>query len=305
MNMAAWWPLNWWKQSSWQEIDGAAYECAYAQFGGSVITHPQFIAAVSSLTAMPLRYFGRFEGESLIGAVPTWHSFIAGDKRALKRAKQYEKVDLGNMEVILPFASPTTAIPLHFKSNYLCAMHAAHIQPIHKQLETLSMLKSYSGNEFSKKFQYNRNREWSLLEKAGGVVRDMNEFSLPDIFKWYVELFELRWQKKPKAYATLYEQLNALKNFLTGKILFLHDKPIAMQILFMAHSPEWISVEFLNGGVDPEFYRYSSGSVLTSLNTQWVSNYAQSQGKQLRYSFGLSDADYKSLWCYQVPFYRT
>ncbi len=302
--MVAWWPLIW-RRSGWQEIDCVAYESAYAQFGGSVITHPQFIASVSSLTGIPLRYFGRFDGESLIGAVPTWQSFIAGDKRALKWAKQYEKVDLGNMEVILPFSPKADAVPLHFKSNYLCAMHAAHISSIHKQSETLSLLKSYSGNEFSKKFQYNRNREWRLLEKAGGVVRDMSEFSLPDIFKWYVELFELRWQKKPKAYESLYEQLDALKSFLTGKILFLHDKPIAMQILFMAHSPEWISVEFLNGGVDPAFHHYSPGSVLTSLNTQSVSHYAQAQGKQLRYSFGLSDADYKALWCNQVLFYRT
>lgn len=303
--MVAWWPLNWRKQNGWQEIDCATYEAAYAQFGGSVITHPQFIAAVSSLTTIPLRYFGRFEGELLIGAVPTWQSFIAGDKRALKRAKQYEKVDLGNMEVILPFAPQAGATPIHFKTNYLCAMHAAHISPLHKQPETLSLLKSYSGNEFSKKFQYNRNREWNLLEKVGGVVRDMSEFPLPDIFKWYVELFELRWQKKPKAYESLYEQLDALKSFLTGKILFLHDKPIAMQILFMAHSPKWISVEFLNGGVDPAFHHYSPGSVLTSLNTQWVSHYAQAQGKQLRYSFGLSDAAYKALWCYQAPIYRT
>lgn len=305
MSLVDWWPLNRWGQSGWREIDTAAYECAYAQFGGSVITHPQFIAAVSSLTAIPLRYFGRFEGELLIGAVPTWYSFIAGDKRALKRAHQYEKVDLGNMEVIFPFAPQAYAAPLNFKSNYICAMHAAHIKPLQRQSETLSLLKSYGGDEFSKKFQYNRNREWSLLEKAGGVAHEMSEFSLTDIFKWYVELFELRWRKKPKAYESLYEQLNALRSFLTGKILFLHDKPIAIQILFMAHSPEWVSVEFLNGGVNPEFSRYSPGSVLTSLNTQWISNYAQEQGKQLRYSFGLSDADYKTMWCHQVPFYRT
>lgn len=303
--MVNWWPPNLWRQSGWQEIDSAAYESAYAQFGGSVITHPEFIAAVSSLTAMPLRHFGRFEDGLLISAVPTWHSFIAGDKRALKRAHQYEKVDIGNMEVIFPFAPHASAAPLHFKSNYICAMHTAHIKPLQKQSETLSLLKSYNDNEFSKKFQYNRSREWRLLEKAGGTVREMNEFPLADIVKWYVELFELRWQKKPKAHESLYDQLYALKNFLTGKILFLHERPIAMQILFMAHSPEWISIEFLNGGVDPGFSQYSPGSVLTSLNTQSANHYAQTQGKKLRYSFGLSDADYKALWCHQVPFYRT
>ena len=236
MNVVDRWPLAWrllpwWKQRGWQEIDSAAYESAYAQFGGSVITHPQFIRAVSALTAMPLRYFGRYEEDVLIGAVPTWNSFIAGDKRALKRAHQYDRVDIGNMEVILPFAPQACAVPLHFKNNYISAKHIVQIKSLHQQSETLCFLKSYGNNEFSKKFQYNRNREWRLLEDDGGLARDINEFALADVFKWYAELFEMRWHKKPKAFEYLYEQLDALKSFLTGKILFFQDTPIAIQLL--------------------------------------------------------------------------
>ncbi len=304
MNVRDWQWLNRWHARGWQEIDSAAYERAYADFGGSVITHPQFITAVSTLAAMPLRYFGRFEDGKLIGAVPTWNSFIAGHKRALKRAYQYERVDLGNMEIILPFAPQVCALPLHFKGNYISATHIAQIKSLRSQSETLSLLKNYSQNEFSKKFQYNRTREWRLLEEAGGVVREVDEFSPADIAKWYVELFELRWQKKPKAHEYLPEQLEALKDFLTGKVLFLKDRPIAIQLLFFARSPQWISFEFLNAGVDPDFNQYSPGSVLTFLNTQCAEKFAQEQGKQLRYSFGRSDADYKMLWCHQAPVYR-
>ena len=64
------------------------------------------------------------------------------------------------------------------------------------------------------------------------------------------------------------------------------------------------SFEFLNAGVDPEFHKYSPGGVLTFLNTQTAHDYAAAQGKQLRYSFGRSDADYKSLWCHQVTVYK-
>ncbi|RZA04532.1 MAG: GNAT family N-acetyltransferase, partial [Moraxellaceae bacterium] len=68
--------LDWWRQRGWQEIDRAAYQRAHTQFGGSVITHPEFIHGVSSLTRIPLSYFGCFEGDSLIAAAPVWQSYI-------------------------------------------------------------------------------------------------------------------------------------------------------------------------------------------------------------------------------------
>ncbi len=297
--------LNWWAQRGWCEIDCVTYERASAQFGGSVITHPEFIAAVSSLANMPLKYFGRFEGESLVGVVPTWGSFVAGDKRALKRAGQYNRLDIGNMEIILPFSPQVAAVPMHFKANNISSLHSEQIKNSYRKSETLSLLKSYSDNEFSKKFLYNRNREWRLLEAAGGAVNDISEFPLADVFNWYVNLFELRWKKKPKAFEYLYHQLDVLKDFLTGKVLFFDNKPIAIQLLFLVQSPEWISVEYLNGGIDTNFFQYSPGTVLTYLNTQSLSNYAQAQGKKLRYSFGLSDESYKALWCRKTPIYNT
>jgi hypothetical protein len=236
--------------------------------------------------------------------VPAWNTFIAGHKRALKRARQYEQVDLGNMEIILPMAAEARAVPLRFKGNYISTLHAAQVNTLRRQAETLSLLKSYRDNAFSKKFLYNRSRELRLLEEAGAVVRNVNEFSTGDIAHWYITLFEKRWQKKPKAYKAMHLQLEALKDFLLGKILFLHNKPIAIQLVFFTQSPQWVSCEFLNAGVDPDFNHYSAGSVLTFLNTQWADNFAQAQGKQLRYSFGRTDADYKALWCNSVPLYK-
>lgn len=243
-------------------------------------------------------------GDKLLAAVPAWDSYIAGSKRILKRANQYERVDLGNMEIILPVAPHAQDVSLHFRGNYLSPLHATQITSLSKQSETLSLLKNYGDGEFSKKFQYNRSRELRLLEDAGCVVKAVDEFSPADIAKWYVDLFEKRWGKKPKAYLNIKDQLEELKDFLTGKILFVGENPIAIQLLFFTDSPKWISFEFLNAGVDPEFHKYSPGGVLTYLNTQTAHDYAIAQGKQLRYSFGRSDADYKSLWCHQVPVYR-
>lgn len=296
--------LDWWRQRGWQEIDGAAYQDAYAQFGGSVITHPQFIASVSSLVNIPLRYFGYFQDDKLVAAAPVWHSYIAGSKRILKRSRQYERVDLGNMEIILPVASHAQNITLRFRGNYFSPLHTNNISSLGRQSETLSLLKSYNDAEFSKKFQYNRTRELRLLEDIGCVIRDVGEFNPGDIAKWYIDLFEARWGKKPKAYRTIAGQLAVLKDFLTGKILFINDKPIAIQLVFFADSPKWTSFEFLNAGVDPEFHKYSPGGVLTFLNTKLASDYANAQEKELRYSFGRSDANYKSLWCHQISMYR-
>lgn len=295
--------LNWWRQRGWKEIDGAAYEHAHNLFGGSVITHPQFIKSISSLTQIPLRYFGWFDKDTLLAAVPVWGSHIAGSKRELKRARQYERVDFGNMEIILPIAPQAHDILLSFKGNFLSALHASQITSLRPQAETLSLLKSYSDGEFSKKFQYNRARELRLLEDAGAVVRAVDEFSTDDIARWYVNLFEKRWKKKPRAHQHIADQLRATKQFLTGKMLWINDNPMAIQLVFCADSPKWLSFEFINAGVDPDFYQYSPGGVLTFLNTQQASIAAKIQNKQLRYSFGRSDADYKSLWCHKTSAY--
>ena len=44
---------------------------------------------------------------------------------------------------------------------------------------------------------------------------------------------------------------------------------------------------------------------ITFLNTESAFALAEGSEKPLRYSFGLSDADYKALWCRTSAIYRT
>lgn len=296
--------LRWWRQRGWVEIDKTDYQFAHAHYGGSVITHPQFIEILSAYVGVTLGYFGRYDGGRVVAAIPVWDSSLAGNKGVLKREGQYDRVDLGNMEAILPIAPQADKMPMHFKANYVSDLNAIHINTLRQQRETLSLLKSYRDAEFSKKFLYNRTREWRLLQEAGVTARSVTEFTPRELAGWYIDLFERRWQKKPKAYDCIEQQLYLLREFLTGKVLLQGDTPIAIQLIFYAESPGWTSFEFVNGGVNPEFHKYSPGSVLTFLNTQAADIHAQNQGKKLRYSFGRTDEDYKSLWCNQVPVYR-
>jgi hypothetical protein len=85
--------------------------------------------------------------------------------------------------------------------------------------------------------------------------------------------------------------------WMTGDVLFLHDAPVAIQVLYRVESPQWISMEYVNGGFDPGYQHFSPGSLLTFANTHAATEAASAAGKALRYSFGRLETGYKTLWC--------
>ena len=84
----------------------------------------------------------------------------------------------------------------------------------------------------------------------------------------------------------------------------VNDAPIAIQLVYRVETPQWISVEYINGGVDPETREFSPGSVLSFLNTQSAWEHARALDKPLRFSFGRADREYKDRWCHRVPVYQ-
>jgi CelD/BcsL family acetyltransferase involved in cellulose biosynthesis len=68
-------------------------------------------------------------------------------------------------------------------------------------------------------------------------------------------------------------------------------------------SPRWISIEYVNGGVDPEVRDFSPGSALSFLNIEAAWQEARSAEKELRYSFGRGEIGYKERWCRPVAVY--
>ncbi|MEN5151009.1 antimicrobial resistance protein Mig-14 [Pseudomonas orientalis] len=287
-----------WRERGWTPVDADVYAQAWQRYGGSVATHPQVIERLAGLAQIPVRYLSWEQGGELKGAIATWGRDLALSKDVLKRTGKKGLFDLGNAEIILPIAADAQ-VPLRHRGRYLSALNQGRVGTLKPQAEQLAMART--PEDLSKKFRYNQRRELRLLEEAGGVARPVSEFSGVELAAIYCDLFQRRWGFPATGAERLAEVLELLKAFLIGSVLFLNDAPIAVQVVYRVQAPEWISVEYVNGGVDPETRAFSPGSVLSFLNTQSAWEHARAQDLPLRFSFGRADREYKERWCNPVP----
>lgn len=294
--------LRAWRERGWTAIDANAYAQAWQRFGGSVASHPLVLEQLADLAQIPVRYLGWERDGELVAAVPTWGRHLALSKEVLKRHGKKGLFDLGNAEIILP-AADDAAAPLRHAGRYLSELNHGRFDGLNAQTEQLALARPHE--DLSKKFRYNQRRELRLLEEAGGVVRPISEFSASDIAAMYCDLFQRRWGFPATGTAHMAEVIERLRELLIGSVLFLDSAPIAIQLVYRVESPQWVSVEYVNGGVDPETKAFSPGSVLSFLNTQAAWEDAKARGKALRFSFGRADREYKERWCHPVPVYQS
>ncbi|GHU26697.1 hypothetical protein AGMMS50256_04580 [Betaproteobacteria bacterium] len=286
------------RERGWQEIDAAAYERIWQRFGGSVFTHPLVVEQLADLTEIPVRYLGWEADGELQAAIPAWGRYLALDKRVLKRCGKKGLFDLGNAEVILPVAAEAR-ISLRHKVRYLSSLHENNIVTAKKQVEQLALARA--PEDFSRKFRYNQRRERRLAEEAGGEVRLSSDFSSDEFAAIYLDLFKQRWGFPAAGASHMAEVFKRLSSLLRGSVLLLAGEPVAIQVLYRAESPGWLSVEYINGGVAPQSRDFSPGSILSYANTQAAWEEARALCKPLRYSFGRADREYKMIWCHPHP----
>ncbi|WP_426201643.1 antimicrobial resistance protein Mig-14 [Pseudomonas sp. TWP3-1] len=287
-----------WRERGWSLVDASTYAQAWQRFGGSVATHPMVVERLADLAGIPVRYLAwELQGE-MQAAIPTWGRDLALSKDVLKRNGKKGLFDLGNAELILPAAADAQA-PLRHRGRYLSQLNETRFSGLKPQTEQLAMART--PEELSKKFRYNQRRELRLLEEAGGVVRPVSEFSSSELAAIYCDLFQRRWGFPATGAARMAEVIELLRELLIGSVIFLNDVPIAIQLVYRVEAAEWISVEYINGGVDPETREFSPGSVLSFLNTQSAWEHARALNKPLRFSFGRADREYKDRWCNPVP----
>lgn len=297
--------LNWlrsFRERGWQEIDAALYAQIWQRFGGSVATHPLVVEQLADLAGIPVRYLGWQVESEWQAAIPTWGRYLALDKRVLKQRGKKGLFDLGNAEIILPVA-PEARIPVRHHARYLSNLHAQNIVTAKAQREQLALARA--PEDFSSKFRYNQRRERRLAEAAGGEIRLAQDFSPAEFAALYLELFQRRWGFAATGKAHMAEVFARLQPLRSGAALFIHDQPVAVQVLYRVESPDWLSVEYINGGVDPQSRDFSPGSVLSYANTQAAWEAARALEKPLRYSFGRADRDYKMVWCRAYPVLQT
>ena len=290
-----------WRERGWTLIDAPAYEQAWQRFGGSVATYPLVVERLAGLANIPVRYLGWQHNGELKAAIPTWGRSLALSKDVLKSHGKKGLFDLGNAELILP-AAADAQVPLRHAGRYLSELNQGRIATLKPQAESLAMART--PEDLSKKFRYNQRRELRLLEEAGGVVRPIADFSSAEIARMYCDLFQRRWGFAATGAERMADVVELLRKLLIGSVIFLNDAPIAIQLIYRVESPEWISIEYINGGVDPETRDFSPGSVLSFLNTQSAWEDARARGKALRFSFGRADREYKDRWCNPVPVFQ-
>jgi len=293
--------LQGWRERGWNLIDADAYQQAWQRFGGSVATHPLVVERLAGLADIPVRYLAWEQDGDIKAAIPTWGRSLALSKDVLKSRGKKGLFDLGNAELILPIAADVQ-VPVRHRGRYLSALNEGRVTTFKPQAESLAMART--PEELSKKFRYNQRRELRLLEEAGGIVRPVSEFSSAEMARMYCDLFQRRWGFPATGAERMGEVIELLCEFLTGSVVFLNDAPIAIQLVYRVEAPEWISVEYVNGGVDPETRDFSPGSVLSFLNTQSAWEDARALGKPLRFSFGRADREYKDRWCNPVPVFQ-
>ncbi|MFY0729233.1 antimicrobial resistance protein Mig-14 [Pseudomonas sp. NFX15] len=287
-----------WRERGWAVVDASTYADTWQRYGGSVATHPMVVERLAQLADIPVRYLAWMQGDEVKAAIATWGRDLALSKDVLKRRGKKGLFDLGNAEIILPAADDTQA-PLRHRGRYLSALNEGRFAGIRLQAEQLAMART--PEELSKKFRYNQRRELRLLEEAGGVVRPVSEFSSAELAAIYCDLFQRRWGFPATGAERMADVIELLRDLLIGSVIFLGNAPIAIQLVYRVETPQWISVEYINGGVDPETREFSPGSVLSFLNTQSAWEHARAQGKPLRFSFGRADREYKDRWCNPVP----
>lgn len=290
-----------WREQGWTEIDAAGYAEAWHRLGGSVATHPSVVERLSQLARIPVRYLGWFETGELKAALPTWGRHLALSKDVLKAQGKRGLFDLGNAEIILPIAGDVQ-VSLRHRGRYLSGLHAGQIGQLRVQPEGLALARA--PEDYSRKFRYNQRREQRLLEEAGGRLQPMGELSAHEQARIYTDLFQRRWGFEVPGRGCLEQVFELLREFMAGSLIYLNDEPVAIQILYRVEAPRWVSVEYINGGVDPQTRAFSPGSVLSFVNTQQEWERARAVGKDLRYSFGRADREYKDRWCHRQPAYR-
>lgn len=293
--------VRFWRERGWLPISADDYAAAWNTFGGSVATHPDVVARLAGLAGIPVRYLGHFVEGEVRAAMPTWGRHLALSKDVLKQQGKRGLFDLGNAEVILPIA-PKVRVQARHHMRYISECNAGQLVDLREQPEGLALARE--PEQYSKKFRYNQRRELRLLEEAGGVIRPMLDLSAAEQAHIYADLFLRRWGFEATGKEHLAEVFMLMREFMTGSLIYLDDQPVAIQILYRVQAPQWVSLEYINGGVDPQQRDFSPGSVLSFVNTQSEWEQARAQGKPLRYSFGRADREYKDRWCNRVPVYQ-
>ena len=271
------------------------YAHYYHVWGGSFIIHPEVLQFFEDVYGIRTSYRGYFNEGKCVAALGTWGPYLAGDRNALRAYQLTDRIDFGYPILYLPVA-PGCSCRVLFRAGFLLNLQRRQIGgaffPGIKQVSILKQIPDALPTG-KKEFQIKERR----FERLGGAARNIREFGSEEIIAMYEELFQVRWQRKPHAIGAMKRTLDSLHKFLFGQVLLLKNRPVAIQINYRSETRLTICVDYINGGVDKSFSGISPGSLLSYINGRDACAEAQGQGKQLIYSYGKANTEYKDQWC--------
>ncbi len=291
----------------WQLGTEADYRTSHALYGSSTITHPNILNFIHrDIECDPHYYIKKNADNELLGAFCTWGTdYLAGDSLAA-RTLPLERYAIARDELILP-VSPALRSLMPFKTKSLSSLHADNFYNLSFRFNsgrTICLAKGCDAGGFSTKTTKRRNKELKDFLNKGGEIRDQASWCAEELATLYFDLFEIRRGQRPSDFATLVAMMTALREHFFGHVLLLNGKPCAFQLITMAESPEWISFDYINGGMDTSLHALCLGTIVTWLNVNAAFALCASKGKAMRYSFGKPTAAYKDRWCLRAPLGR-
>jgi CelD/BcsL family acetyltransferase involved in cellulose biosynthesis len=274
------------------------YARHYQSWGGSFILHPEVLQFLKDVHGVETAYRGYFLDGACIGVVPAWGTRIAGDRQALQACGLTDRIDFGYPVLHLPVA-PGHRCTVLYRAGFLLDLQRPQVGgAVFTGLKRMAILKKIPDElpTGKKEYQVKERR----FERLGGSVRDIREFGHDEIVAMYGALHLARWQHQPHAIGTMKATLDHLGKFLFGKVLWLKDRAVAIQINYRADTSRTICIDYINGGVDKSFNGISPGSLLSYINGREACAEAQAGGRRLIYSYGKANTAYKDQWCNRV-----
>ena len=273
----------------WHDSDAATYRKCYEQYGGSINMHPDVLDFVPEKTGQKIRYFQRQENGEVVGAYA-----VIGEKHV--GAKVWDKYPISYDDVMLPlaekcrafFPEPCNRISPALKKNLMNINYKV------ARKGTVCIVK----DNMSAKSEKNRRNEFRKFIAAGGSCIDQIHFSAVELAEIYVHLFNSRFCGEIRCHdkMDLINIIESLRHLIFGNVLFINEKPCAMDLVFCAESAKMVYFDVPNGGVDPAWSHLSPGTLVMWKNIQSAREYCARKQKKMIFSIGALEEK----WAYKL-----
>ncbi|PQQ40354.1 GNAT family N-acetyltransferase [Photorhabdus luminescens] len=289
--------------SGWKECNFERYQQAYSLYGGGISTHPDIVRFLNEKFGNSFIFYVK-ENPQIENVIEGAYFTCKDHHLAASHQKDYHFFTYD--EIIFPIAKHLKTI-IPGKSKTISLLHKENfINVCYGRLNKRTVC--LAKEKFSYKTRRNRSNEINKFKRSGGEIHQINDFTCQEFIDIYTTLYEKRWTYKThneEEKEKLTELYTELKQHLYGNVLTINGAPVAYDLVIKADSPQWISFDAVDGGLDPKYSNLSVGSILMWLNIQNASALCQENQKTMRYSIGRPSLTYKDRWCHRHPLART